>query len=89
METLNELTRGSLSRAERLAELSGRDPLLMAILRRKDPLLILRDLLGHSSLQTTEVYLALQDPARIITEAEMELLANEEDFDAEDLAGAS
>ena len=89
VETLNELTRGSLSRAERLAELSGRDPLLMAILRRKDPLLILRDLLGHSSLQTTEVYLALQDPARIFTDAEMELLAEEEDFDAEDLAGAS
>jgi site-specific recombinase XerD len=89
VETLNELTRGALTRAERLAELSGSDPLLMAILRRKDPLLILRDLLGHSSLQTTEVYLALQDPARIFTEAEMELLAEEEDFDAEDLAGAS
>lgn len=89
VETLNALTRGSLSRAERLAELSGRDPLLMAILRRKDPLLILRDLLGHRSLQTTEVYLALQDPGRILTDAEMELLAEEEDFDAEDLAGAS
>ncbi|TRW44391.1 tyrosine-type recombinase/integrase [Georgenia yuyongxinii] len=89
VETLNELTRGALARAERLAELSGADPLLIAILRRKDPLLILRDLLGHRSLQTTEVYLALQDPARILTDAEIERLAEEEDFDAADLAGAS
>ncbi|KQP01946.1 tyrosine-type recombinase/integrase [Leifsonia sp. Leaf264] len=74
METLTALTRGALSRAERLARVTGADPLLMAILRRNDPLLVLRDLLGHKHLSTTEVYLAAQDATTVLTDAELDLL---------------
>lgn len=81
METLRTLTRKALSRAELLARVSGEDPLLIAILRRNDPLLILRDFLGHTYLKTTEAYLVAQDPASIFTEVEVALLAEDDELD--------
>ncbi|MGY3567721.1 integrase [Sinomonas sp. RB5] len=77
IETLNLLTRAAMSRAEKLAKVAGTDPMLMAILRRNDPLLIVRDMLGHKSVQTTEIYLSLQDPDTILSDAELALLADE------------
>ncbi|MFU8946209.1 tyrosine-type recombinase/integrase [Mycetocola zhadangensis] len=78
METLNTLTLNAMSRADRLARVSGADPTLMAILRRNDPLLILRDLLGHQFLSSTMIYLAFQDPATFVTDAELVLMAEDE-----------
>lgn len=38
-------------------------------LTKADPLLVLRDLLGHSSVETTQAYLHLLDTQRIFQEA--------------------
>ena len=79
LETLNLLTRNSMTRARRLAMLSNADPVLMSVLRRNDPLLILRDMLGHESIKTTEKYLKAQSVTGIFTDAELELLEADDD----------
>jgi integrase len=48
------------------------DPALAEALRRQDPLLVLRDLLGHRSVTTTEVYLQFIDPTRLFAVADIE-----------------
>jgi site-specific recombinase XerD len=82
VETLRVLTLNAMRRARRLADVSGADPLLMSVLRRNDPLLIVRDMLGHQSLKTTEMYLKLQGVAGVFTDAELEML-EEDDLIAE------
>ena len=47
----------------------GPDAALMLYLAKADPLLVLRDLLGHSSVLTTEKYLRKVDTTRIYREA--------------------
>jgi integrase len=47
----------------------GPDAALMLCLTKADPLLVLRDLLGHSSVLTTEKYLRKLDTTRIYREA--------------------
>lgn len=47
----------------------GPDAALMLYLTKADPLLVLRDLLGHSSVLTTEKYLRKLDTTRIYREA--------------------
>lgn len=89
LETLDLLTRQALSRAQRLARVSGADPMLMAILRRNDPLLILRDMLGHESVKTTEVYLKAQDPTSLLTDAELAVLDDDDTWPDQNQAGAA
>ncbi len=48
---------------------TGPDAALALYLSRADPLLVLRDLLGHSSVLTTEKYLRRLDTTRIFAEA--------------------
>ena len=48
---------------------AGGDAALALYLTKADPLLVLRDLLGHSSVLTTEKYLRRLDTARIYREA--------------------
>ncbi|WP_448059070.1 tyrosine-type recombinase/integrase [Cellulomonas hominis] len=78
LETLNLLTKNSMIRAQRLARVSGADPIVMAVLRRNDALLILRDMLGHESVKTTEKYLRAQGVTGVFTDAELDLLEAED-----------
>jgi integrase len=55
----------------RLLEVSGADPAWALALRSQDALLLLRDLLGHTSVSSTEIYLHSMDTARLFTDAEL------------------
>jgi hypothetical protein len=48
---------------------SGPDAALALYLTKADPLMVLRDLLGHSSVVTTEAYLRRLDTTRIYADA--------------------
>ncbi len=73
MQTLEYLVSGHYRQAARTVEDTDRgegpDAALMLYLSRADPLLVLRDLLGHSSVLTTEKYLRKLDTTRIYREA--------------------
>ncbi|MGH3120048.1 MAG: tyrosine-type recombinase/integrase [Mycobacterium sp.] len=73
MRTVEYLVTGYYRRAAELAAAtgdgSGPDAALALYLSRADPLLVLRDLLGHSSVLTTEKYLRRLDTTRIFREA--------------------
>jgi integrase len=69
MSTLEFLVAGHYRQAARLAAEAGGDAALALYLTKADPLLVLRDLLGHSSVLTTEKYLRRLDTARIYREA--------------------
>lgn len=71
VHTLRWLTRTQLATVAKLMGVSGGDPAWALALRNQDPLLILRDLLGHASVATTEVYLHLVDSARLFTDTEL------------------
>lgn len=65
MATLAKLVEGHYRQAAQLAAATGDAAGLALYLLKADPLLILRDLLGHSSVTTTEVYLKRLDVHRI------------------------
>jgi integrase len=67
--TLEQLVSGHYRQAARLAADTGPDAALAFYLSKADPLLVLRDLLGHSSVLTTEKYLRRLDTTRIYREA--------------------
>ena len=71
--SLEYLVSGHFRQAARLVEATdlgtGPDAALMLYLTKADPLLVLRDLLGHSSVLTTEKYLSKLDTTRIYREA--------------------
>jgi integrase len=73
MRTLEYLVSGHYRQAAELAAATdqgaGPDAALMLYLTKADPLLVLRDLLGHSSVLTTEKYLRKLDTTRIYREA--------------------
>jgi site-specific recombinase XerD len=73
MRTLEYLVSGHYRQAARLVRAtdfgSGPDAALAFYLSKADPLLVLRDLLGHSSVLTTEKYLRRLDTTRIFREA--------------------
>lgn len=69
MQTLEFLVAGHYRQAARLAADAGGDAALALYLTKADPLLVLRDLLGHSSVLTTECYLRRLDTTRIYREA--------------------
>ena len=60
---------GHYRQAARLVADTDTDAALALYLSKADPLLVLRDLLGHSSVLTTEKYLRRLDTTRIFGEA--------------------
>jgi integrase len=105
MRTLEFLVSGHFRQAARLVKATdagdGRDAALAFYLSKADPLLVLRDLLGHSSVLVTEKYLRRLDTSRIyreayeqagiadglLTDAEAEREADVEFTDDRDVAG--
>jgi integrase len=73
MRTLEFLVSGYYRQAAELVAATGGgegpDAALALYLSKADPLLVLRDLLGHSSVLTTEKYLRRLDTTRIFREA--------------------
>lgn len=65
MHTLERLVVGYYRHAARLVADTGGDAALALYLTKADPLLVLRDLLGHASVATTQSYLPLLDTRRI------------------------
>jgi len=69
MHTLERLVRGYYQQAAKLVADTDTDAALALYLAKADPLMVLRDLLGHSSVTTTEVYLRRLDVTRIYRDA--------------------
>jgi integrase len=69
MRTLEYLVSGHYRQAARLVTDTDADAALVFYLSKADPLLVLRDLLGHSSVLTTEKYIKRLDTTRIYREA--------------------
>lgn len=65
IRTLERLVSGHYRQAARLVADTGPDAALAFYLSKADPLMVLRDLLGHSSVLTTEKYLRRLDTTRI------------------------
>jgi integrase len=95
--TLERLVGGYYQQAAKLVQDTGADAGLALYLSRSDPLMVLRDLLGHSSAVTTEAYLRRLDMTRVYREAyeksgaehglldrEAALREADEEFDEED-----
>jgi site-specific recombinase XerD len=69
MRTLEFLVTGHYRQAAKLVKASDADAALALYLSKADPLLVLRDLLGHSSVLVTEKYLRRLDTTRIYRDA--------------------
>jgi integrase len=73
MATLEKLVGGYYRQAAALAAATGAggdpDAALALYLSKADPLMVLRDLLGHSSVVTTEAYLRRLDTTRVYRDA--------------------
>jgi len=69
MRTLEFLVSGHYRQAAKLIKTADADAALALYVSKADPLLVLRDLLGHSSALTMEKYLRRLDTTRIYREA--------------------
>jgi integrase len=69
MHTLEMLVGGYYAQAAALVRDTDADAALALYLAKADPLMVLRDLLGHSSVLTTEKYLRRLDTTRVFREA--------------------
>lgn len=69
MQTLEYLVTGYYRQAAKLVRDTDADAALIFYLTKADPLLVLRDLLGHSTVLTTEKYLKRLDTTRIYRQA--------------------
>jgi site-specific recombinase XerD len=69
MQTLEYLVTGYYRQAAKLVCDTDADAALVFYLTKADPLLVLRDLLGHSTVLTTEKYLRRLDTTRIYRHA--------------------
>ena len=69
MRTLEYLVTGHYRQAAKLVRETDADAALVLYLSKADPLLVLRDLLGHSTVLTTEKYLRRLDTTRIYRDA--------------------
>jgi len=69
MHTLERLVAGYYRQAAQLVTDTGGDAALALYLTKADPLLVVRDLLGHASAATTQAYLHLLDTQRIYRDA--------------------
>jgi hypothetical protein len=103
MRTLEYLVTGHYRQAAKLVADTDTDAALALYLSKADPVLVLRDLLGHSSVLTTEKYLRRLDTTRIyrqayehsgiadslVSQAEAEREADAEFDDDDDVDGGS
>ncbi len=69
MRTLEFLVTGHYRQAAKLVSATDADAALALYLSKADPLLVLRDLLGHSTVLVTEKYLRRLDTTRIYRDA--------------------
>ena len=69
MRTLEMLVGGYYTQAAALVQETDADAALALYLAKADPLMVLRDLLGHASVLTTEMYLRRLDTTRVFREA--------------------
>jgi hypothetical protein len=69
MATLEGLAKGHYQRAAELTIAAGDDAALALYLMKNDQMLVLRDLLGHTSVLSTELYIARLDVSRIYRDA--------------------
>jgi site-specific recombinase XerD len=69
LSTLERLVAGYYQQAAQLVAGAGDNPAMALYLTQADPLMILRDLLGHTSVTTTETYLSRLDTTRVFREA--------------------
>ena len=69
MRTLEYLVTGHYRQAAKMVKDTDADAALVFYLSKADPLLVLRDLLGHSTVLTTEKYLRRLDTTRIYRDA--------------------
>ncbi|WP_219825366.1 site-specific integrase [Nonomuraea typhae] len=69
MRTLEYLVTGHYRQAAKLVTETDADAALVFYLSKADPLLVLRDLLGHSTVLVTEKYLRRLDTTRIYRQA--------------------
>ncbi|MBW4818808.1 site-specific integrase [Rhodococcus qingshengii] len=69
MRTLEYLVTGHYRQAAKLVRDTDTDAALVFYLTKADPLLVLRDLLGHSTVLTTEKYVKRLDTTRIYRQA--------------------
>jgi integrase len=69
IRTLERLVSGHYQQAAQLVAATGPDAALAFYLSKADPLMVLRDLLGHGSTLTTEKYLRRLDTTRIYRDA--------------------
>ncbi|MEY9840502.1 site-specific integrase [Streptacidiphilus sp. EB103A] len=65
MATLERLVKGHYQRAAALVADTDENAALALYLTKEDPMLVLRDLLGHTSVLTTEIYVQRLDVQRI------------------------
>ncbi|MFE9429001.1 tyrosine-type recombinase/integrase [Kitasatospora sp. NPDC006697] len=92
MATLERLVRGYYQRAAALVADTDENAALALYLTKQDPLMVLRDLLGHSSVTTTEIYVMRLDVQRIYRDlyaevgnkSGLEAAEAAAEFDAED-----
>ncbi len=69
IRTLERLVGGYYARVAQMVEDTDADAALALCLSKADPMAVLRDLLGHSSVLTTEIYLRRLDMTRIYRDA--------------------
>lgn len=69
MHTLEWLVTGYYRQAAALVKETGGDAAMALYLTRSDPMLVLRDLLGHQSVVSTQLYIARLDVQRIYRDA--------------------
>jgi site-specific recombinase XerD len=69
MATLEQLVAGYYQQAAQLVVDTDDNPALALYLTRADPMEVLRDLLGHSSVTSTQVYLSRLDTTRVFRDA--------------------
>jgi site-specific recombinase XerD len=69
MVTLEQLVAGYYQQAARLVVDTGDNPALALYLTKADPMEVLRDLLGHASVTSTQVYLSRLDTTRVFRDA--------------------
>ncbi|MFE3257039.1 tyrosine-type recombinase/integrase [Nocardia sp. NPDC059229] len=74
MHTLEDLVKGYYEQAARVAARTDDDAAMALYLSKSDPMMILRDLLGHQSVTTTQTYVARIDTSRIFRKAYQELV---------------
>ncbi|CDO25741.1 phage integrase domain/SAM domain-containing protein [Mycolicibacterium mageritense DSM 44476 = CIP 104973] len=69
MKTMERLVGGYYAQLAQAVKDTNADNALAFYLSKADPMMVLRDLLGHSSVLTTEKYLRRLDTTRIFRES--------------------